>query len=590
MPIQILPARLANQIAAGEVVERPASVVKELVENSLDAGASQIDIEIEKGGHKKILIRDNGCGIDKTELSLALSRHATSKISCLDDLEQIASLGFRGEALASVSSVARLNLTSKTQTQSEAWLAHAEGRDMTVELTPAAHPQGTSVEVLDLFFNTPARRKFLRTEKTEFAHIDEVIRRIALSRFDVGFSLKHNGKILRKYPVAQSQQSKVKRLANICGEEFAQSALTVTSQYQQLTLNGWVAGTGGHRSQNDLQYFYVNGRMMRDKLINHAIRQAFEGLIPSESYPAFVLYLEIDPQQVDVNVHPAKHEVRFHQARLVHDFIYRALTDAIEQSLDASVPDSEFTELPAVQPSHDYIRPLQVEEQSQQSRPITRAGTGQSSGYKPKPSVSPQAAHNYQSLMSAQSGGLHHDSPTQSDSLNPDILVISSDSLLINTTEGFYLVTAQKLRVQQTLAIFNQSVPVSQPLLMPISLVADSQLISNAQTLYEPLLALSIEIGWAKDKILLRKVPAGFRQLSWTNILPKILLESAGLNDDALLNKVVIEMLSEQQQEPLQSIRNLWQWFIDTHKDDWLRQVDNLAVKVPLEEWLKQYV
>lgn len=331
MPIQILPARLANQIAAGEVVERPASVVKELVENSLDAGATRIDIDIDKGGSRTIRIRDNGKGIAKDELGLALSRHATSKISSLDDLEAIVSLGFRGEALASISSVSRLTLTSRTATQEEAWSAYAEGRDMDVQLKPAAHPIGTTIEVLDLFFNTPARRKFLRTEKTEFNHIDELLKRIALSRFDVSITLRHNGKTIRQYRTSQTLIQKERRLVSACGQSFLQHALAVELEHGDLKLSGWICTPQGSRSQNDVQYCYVNGRMMKDKLINHAIRQAYEASLASDQYAAYVLFIEVDPHQVDVNVHPAKHEVRFHQARLVHDFIYQGIQSALQQ-------------------------------------------------------------------------------------------------------------------------------------------------------------------------------------------------------------------------------------------------------------------
>ena len=321
MTIEILPARLANQIAAGEVVERPASVVKELVENSLDAGATQLRIEIDKGGAKRIKITDNGCGIVKEQLTLALSRHATSKIKNLDDLEAISSLGFRGEALASISSVARLTLTSKPVDQEQAWQAMAEGRDMAVNVQPAAHPDGTTIEVNDLFFNTPARRKFLRTEKTEFSHIEEVIKRIALARFDVGFTLVHNGKTVKQYRAAKQASQYSRRVAQVCGQSFIDNALEVSCQHEGLELVGWLAKPSFYRKQNDLCYSYVNGRMMRDKLINHAIRQAYAELLPHESYPAFVLFLNLDYREVDVNVHPAKHEVRFHQGRYVHDFI-----------------------------------------------------------------------------------------------------------------------------------------------------------------------------------------------------------------------------------------------------------------------------
>ena len=331
MPIQVLPPQLANQIAAGEVVERPASVVKELVENSLDAGATRIDIDIERGGAKLIRIRDNGCGINKDELALALARHATSKIASLDDLEAIISLGFRGEALASISSVSRLTLTSRTAEQSEAWQAYAEGRDMDVTVKPAAHPVGTTLEVLDLFYNTPARRKFMRTEKTEFTHIDEIIRRIALARFDVTINLSHNGKLIRQYRGVQPNAPKERRLGAICGTAFLEQALTIEWQHGDLALHGWVAEPKASAGLSEIQYCYVNGRMMRDRLINHAIRQACEDKLGVDQQPAYVLYLDIDPHQVDVNVHPAKHEVRFHQSRLVHDFIYQGVLSVFQQ-------------------------------------------------------------------------------------------------------------------------------------------------------------------------------------------------------------------------------------------------------------------
>lgn len=332
MPIQILPPQLANQIAAGEVVERPASVVKELVENSLDAGATRIDIDIERGGAKLIRIRDNGCGISKDDLALALARHATSKISSLEDLEAILSMGFRGEALASISSVSRLILTSRTAEQSEAWQAYAEGRDMAVTIKPAAHPVGSTLEVLDLFYNTPARRKFMRTEKTEFGHIDEVVRRIALARFDVAINLNHNGKLIRQYRAAPDPAQHERRLASICGPAFLQHALAIAWQHGDLNIHGWVADPAASHTLSEMQYCYVNNRMMRDRLINHAIRQAYQDRLNDAQQPAYVLYLDIDPHQVDVNVHPAKHEVRFHQARLVHDFIYQAVTAVLQQT------------------------------------------------------------------------------------------------------------------------------------------------------------------------------------------------------------------------------------------------------------------
>ncbi|MEO8401941.1 MAG: DNA mismatch repair endonuclease MutL [Gammaproteobacteria bacterium] len=326
--IQQLTTVLSNQIAAGEVIERPASVVKELIENSLDAGAAKIELEIESGGARLIRVRDNGGGIHADDLILALNRHATSKIKNLDDLEQIQTLGFRGEALASISSVARLTLSSAVR-DSTGWQVVTEGTDTPPQINPVAHPTGTTIEVRDLFFNTPARKKFLRTEKTEFDHIDELIKRVALSCFPVTFTLKHNQKLIRQYRAATSEVEREQRVESLCGSAFIENALKIETEMTGLKLSGWVALPTFSRSQADLQYFYVNGRMIRDKLVNHAVRQAYHDVLYGDRHPAFVLFLEVAPQQVDVNVHPTKHEVRFRESRLVHDFIYRSLKDAL---------------------------------------------------------------------------------------------------------------------------------------------------------------------------------------------------------------------------------------------------------------------
>jgi len=329
--IHQLSPRLANQIAAGEVVERPASVIKELLENCLDAQANKIEVDVEQGGVKLMRVRDNGTGIGEQDLALALSRHATSKIATLEDLESVQSLGFRGEALASVSSVSRLTLTSNTQDQVSAWQVITQGRDMEALLQPAAHPVGTSVEVRDLFFNTPARRKFLRTEKTEFGHLQEVIKRLALSRFDVAFSLKHNQKVIHNLRPADTQAAQEKRVASVCGPAFMQQALHIEMEAPGLRLWGWVGLPTFSRSQMDLQYFFVNGRVVKDKLVGHAVRQAYRDVLYHGRHPAFVLYLELEPSNVDVNVHPTKNEVRFRDGRLVHDFIFRSLHKALAQ-------------------------------------------------------------------------------------------------------------------------------------------------------------------------------------------------------------------------------------------------------------------
>lgn len=346
MPIKILPPQLANQIAAGELVERPASVVKELIENSLDACATRIDINIEHGGAKMIRIRDNGCGIYKEELALAFARYATSKIACFNDLQCITSMGFRGEALASISSVSRFTLTSRPAEQNEAWQAYTEGRDMVIKLKPIAHPAGTTVEVLDLFYNTPARRKFMRTEKTEFSNIDEVVRRFALVCFDVIFILQHNGKIVRQYRAVNNKQQnqQLRRLSSLCGLTFVKQALAILWQQSNLSIHGWIADQS-NGNLSEIQYSYVNRRIVHDKLISHAIRQAcWHGQLIRAQQPAFVVFLNIDPCQVDVNVHPTKYEVRFHQARIIHDFIYQAVINALQHrvSIDLSTTGNEL--------------------------------------------------------------------------------------------------------------------------------------------------------------------------------------------------------------------------------------------------------
>ncbi|SEA22940.1 DNA mismatch repair endonuclease MutL [Microbulbifer marinus] len=344
--IQQLSPRLANQIAAGEVVERPASVIKELLENSLDAGATRLDVEIDNGGIKRIKVRDNGKGIAKEDLPLALARHATSKIHALEDLEAVATLGFRGEALASISSVARLALTSSRDDSGKGWQVSAEGRDMQAQLSPAAHPRGTTVDVRDLFFNTPARRKFLRTEKTEFNRVDDTIKRLALSRFDVSISLRHNGKGVHNLRAGDGRVEMERRVAQVCGPAFMQNALHIDVERSGLRMWGWVAEPAFSRSQADLQFFYVNGRAIRDKVVSHAVRRAFADVLYHGRHPAFVLYLELDPASVDVNVHPTKHEVRFRDSRLVHDFLFgslhRALADVRPgQREEAAQPQEE---------------------------------------------------------------------------------------------------------------------------------------------------------------------------------------------------------------------------------------------------------
>ena len=325
MSIKQLPPQLINQIAAGEVIERPASAVKELIENSLDAGATEVLVEIEEGGSRLIRVSDNGGGINKSDLDLALSRHATSKIGSLHDLESVLSFGFRGEALPSMSSVSRLTLTSRQVNDNAAWCVKADGTEAELDPVPVAHPVGTSVELRDLFYNTPARRKFLKTDKTEFGHIETVVKRMALSRFDVGFSLKHNQRQVMDLKPALTNEQKDGRVGLLRGDGFVHESVEVDVINGDLALQGWVGLPTYSRSQADMQFFYVNGRLIRDKLINHAVRLAYKDVLFHGRHPVYVLYLSIDPTLVDVNAHPAKLEVRFRESKAVHDFVYRRI-------------------------------------------------------------------------------------------------------------------------------------------------------------------------------------------------------------------------------------------------------------------------
>ncbi len=331
MPIQQLPDTLVNQIAAGEVVERPASVVKELVENALDAGASRVDIDLEEGGIRLIRIRDDGGGIPADELALAISRHATSKIASLDDLEEVATLGFRGEALPSIASVSRFALSSRTAAQEHGVRLEVDGGRI-APAQPQPHPTGTTVEVRDLFYNVPARRKFLRAERTELGHIEEWLRSLALARPHVELRISHNGRLSRHYKPVSDDGEHLRRVAEALGEEFTTQCLQVEHAGAGLRLRGWVGLPTAARSSADQQYFYVNGRAVRDRTVAHAVRQAYADVLFHGRHPAFVLFLECDPRQVDVNVHPAKHEVRFREQRLVHDFIYRTLHEALKST------------------------------------------------------------------------------------------------------------------------------------------------------------------------------------------------------------------------------------------------------------------
>lgn len=574
MSIQILPARLANQIAAGEVVERPASVIKELVENSLDAGATTIKIQIEKGGAKRIKISDNGVGIPKDELTLALSRHATSKIKTLNDLEGISSLGFRGEALASISSVSRLTLTSKPKDQDSAWQATSEGRDMEVEITPSAHPNGTSIDVQDLFFNTPARRKFLKTDKTEFTHIEEIIKRIALARLDVTFVLIHNEKIIRQYRAANTKQQYSKRVAQVCGQKFIDHAIEVECEHNDLHFSGWLAKPSYSRNQNDLCYSYVNGRMMKDKLINHAIRQAYENLLPSDTYPAFVLFLTLNHRDVDVNVHPAKHEVRFHQGRYVHDFIFsvckRALQEDVESNIEGLINQPEentletkvnndalHSNLPTLNQTSSESNKVQYNESINHSyrdqsyiKPLTEVNEQTSITYNRAPSyskpniVSKVGNDAYHALLSntyeqdsRSERKLSDERPLSQQTESICVLhIVSSVYALIEVNKELRLLSLSPLHknfIIKDLSNKWEQGFVSQPLLLPIKLELDVKSITLIESNLLFLEKLGITLHVLNNKnVQIREFPALLRHKdiagSFDQLIKEILLLKQG--------------------------------------------------------------
>ncbi|VEJ08667.1 DNA mismatch repair endonuclease MutL [Actinobacillus delphinicola] len=586
MSIKLLSPQLANQIAAGEVVERPASVVKELVENSLDAGASQIFIDIENGGARLIKVRDNGFGIPKAELALALARHATSKIHTLDDLENILSLGFRGEALASISAVSRLTLTSRPEAQSEAWQVHTEGPNMDAIIEPAAHPIGTSIEVANLFFNTPARRKFLRTEKTEFGHIDEVIRRIALAKPRIGIQLTHNGKILRQYKIAQDERQILKRLASICGENFVKKALQLDWQHGPLHIHGWISQIP-LKNNSEIQYSYINGRMVKDKVILHAIRQAYAPFMQGEQQPEFVLFLDIDPTEVDVNVHPTKHEVRFHQARLIHDFIYQAISDAFNQQpslveatklaqpqiQDMESSQNEIHEQKGVwqTATHPHTPPLFVEKSTNRQAAGKNIFTDVQNNHfekkslsstklentlynelvkevKPKTSVINETKSKNTDVIASSTITTASISTLQADGLLKALTLISG-ALLLQWQETCYLLSLRKLQQLDIQLQLSKAKVETTPLLIPITLRLDNK----QHQCWELQKTFFNQIGFVvipqqAQRISITHVPKSLRQQNLQQLILKLLSHSfENFNDfiQALCQQITLSPITQ---------------------------------------------
>lgn len=552
--IHLLSPRLANQIAAGEVVERPANIVKELVENALDAGASRIDIDAEQGGVKLLRIRDDGSGIDKDDLPLALSRHATSKITTLDDLEAVASLGFRGEALASISSVTRLTLTSRTQTADEAWAVNVEGRDMAATLSPAAHPVGTTVEVRDLFFNTPARRKFLRTEKTEFSHLEEYVKRLALSRYDVGFTLRHNGRTVHQLRPAERGIEKEKRVASLLSPDFIDSAVHIDAEAIGLRLQGWVGLPTFSRSQADMQYFFVNGRVVRDKLVVHAIKQAYRDVLYHGRHPAFVLYLQLDPKLVDVNVHPTKHEVRFRDGRLVHDFLFSTLHRALgnvrpEDHLAGTTPGSLTGDV--LQPQVAPAQGVQAGEFQEQTRlnwqPAAAAAPAYTPSYgaaQPSRGAVAEQLQAYQSLSQPLQSVPLPQAEADMPPLGFAVAQLHGIYILAQNAQGMVVVDMhaahERITYERLKVAADEQGVQSQPLLVPVSLAVSEREADAAEQFAAEFRQLGVELARVgPETLLVRQIPVLLQQAEVPQLVTDMLsdLMEHGTSDRMLARR-----------------------------------------------------
>jgi DNA mismatch repair protein MutL len=496
--IHALPLHLANQIAAGEVVERPASVLKELVENSIDAGATHIDIKIEGAGSQLIKVSDNGAGIHPDDLALALSRHATSKIHSSEQLSHIDSLGFRGEALPSIASVSRLTLSSKQSDQNCGWQVTTEQ----TQPEPNAHPDGTTVEVAELFFNLPARRRFLRSDKTELNHLTTTLHRLALSRFDVGFNAQLSDQTVIKLPAIKQSDRYHQRISRICGANFIRHAHYLEQQFEAIKLTGWVGKQSAHRAQSDVQYFFINGRVIRDRIINHAIRQAYGEALPSGRQAAYVLYLELPLDRVDVNVHPTKHEVRFRDARLVHGLITRAVQEALQQTESESPTQSE---LAISEPDSDL---MVSETNATYSLPTT--GT---------PVINASTAEHVANV----------------DGLN----LLHQRYLIINEPEPAIidLQQAQQYSKQQQLqSAIDKASLTSRAILVPVSVPLDAAEISLVQKHKGLLSQLAIDFLCTSHEVTVRRIPYLLSQVDLQFFVTEIVnaLQQEGSKEQAL--------------------------------------------------------
>jgi len=510
--IRVLPELLINQIAAGEVVERPASVLKEVLENAVDAGARSIEVQLEQGGVRRIRVVDDGCGIGRAELPLALARHATSKITSLDDLERVSTMGFRGEALAAIAGVSRMSITSRAAGETHAWRIEA-GRP---EAVPAALAQGTVVEVADLYFNTPARRKFLKSDATEYAHCDEMFRRVALARPDLAMQLAHNGRVVHRLPAGEPSR----RIRALMGDDFVAQARQLDADAGVLRLSGLASLPAYSRAGRDAQYFFVNGRFVRDKLLAHALREAYADILHGSRHPAFVLFLTLDPSAVDVNVHPAKIEVRFREARAVHQFVLHAVkrtlaaSGATQAEGGSSPPQSGERYAPSrpMPPWSDGRPPAQgllaMESASRAYLDFAAAARGGAQAAAAAPHAPHDQAVPPLGYALAQLHGLY-------------VLAQNADGLVLVDMHA-----AHERILYEKLKTVLDGTPSVQRLLIPAVFAASAKEMATAETHAETLLGMGFEVAAAgPSELSVRSVPALLARAQASELLHALLQE-----------------------------------------------------------------
>ncbi|KPQ25626.1 MAG: DNA mismatch repair protein MutL [Halomonas sp. HL-48] len=569
--IHVLDPRLANQIAAGEVVERPASVTKELIENAIDAGSQRIEVDIEAGGARLIKVRDDGVGIGEQDLPLALARHATSKIDSLEDLEGVSSLGFRGEALASISSVSRLELISNAQDDPrQGWRVVAEGRGMETRVTPAPHPRGTSVAVRDLFFNTPARRKFLRTEKTEFAHVEEAFRRQALSRYDIAWTLRHNQKVVHQLPAGHSPSASERRIASLLGNNFIEHARYIEREAGALRLSGWVGLPTHSRAQADQQYFFVNGRVVRDRLVAHAVRQAYRDVLYNGRHPVFVLYLTLDPDVVDVNVHPTKHEVRFRDGRMVHDFLYSSLHHSLADARPNG-GDRAASEVAASEPATAEEAPADSARWQQQGMALAPSSDRHPGGERvrrfmqgyqalhpgheetlltPQTSTADKMPGEAQSTVREAPMAMPEADPTSAPPLGYALGQLHGVYILAQNAHGLVLVDMHAAHERIVYERMKNQLAATrgidtQPLLVPVSLAASHAEVATVESERDAIAKLGVELDIAgPETLLVRQLPAMLAQADPEVLVREMLEELARFGRTHQVEARIHELLS----------------------------------------------